>query len=184
MGRKHGSEHSRQGWLWESAPFHFETTWRTDADAATVWTTLTDIDSWPRWWPGITSARTVEDRHPGSPGSIGSPGSTGSPGSIGPGTRARLEVRSALGFRLRFEVELQLEDTPRSMMFTASGDLSGVGHWSLTEHGPVTTVSILWCVTTTRPLIRLLRPLAPGAHALVMGAGNSGLNSLLSQSAS
>lgn len=155
----------------ESAPFHFTTTWRSDADAATVWATFIDVDRWPQWWPEISSAQLLDAR------------TSSAPAVVGPGSRARLEIRSALGFTLRFGIEVQVEDPPHAMMFTASGDLNGVGHWSLVEDGPVTTVSILWCVTTTRSLIRLLRPLAPSTHALAMRSGNSGLNKWLSQRA-
>ncbi|RBP66218.1 polyketide cyclase/dehydrase/lipid transport protein [Brevibacterium sanguinis] len=154
----------------ESAPFHFESVWRANADPAAVWETLVDIDSWPQWWPGIASACLLDPRTPSDPG-------------LGPGSRARLDVRSLAGIGLRFGLEVQVEQPGRGMTVTADGDLTGVGQWSLSADGPVTTVSIVWCVTTRRRLIRLLRPLAGLTHGRVMAAGNAGLNRRLSQRA-
>lgn len=140
----------------ESAPFHFENTWRVDASPTQVWSVLSDVDSWPQWWPGLPVAVPVDDR-------------------IVPGSRADIQVESPIGVTLSFGIELQDTGPPRFVSFSATGDLRGTGVWSLEQMGPITTISSVWCVTTSRLSIRMLRPVATWMHSRVMRAGHRGL---------
>lgn len=140
----------------ESAPFHFENQWRVNAAVADVWFVLSDIESWPQWWPGLPVAVPVDER-------------------IAPGSRADIQVISPIGLTLSFGIELQDTEPPNFVRFSAAGDLRGSGEWSLQQTGPITTISSVWCVTTRRMPIRLMRPVATRMHSIVMSAGHRGL---------
>ncbi len=143
----------------ESRPFHFVSSWRVAAPPAAVWEVLADVDGWPRWWPGIESARIQE-------------------GAAGTGARtAIVVVRSPLGYRLRFTLESTRSEAPHRSTFTVTGDLRGRGFWAVrpdAEAG-VTPMRIGWCVVSDRRLVRLLAPLAPWAHQRIMAAGGAGI---------
>ena len=140
----------------ESAPFHFENRWRVNACTADVWSVLSDIASWPQWWPGLPVAVPVDD-------------------TIAPGSRADIRVNSPIGVTLSFGIELQATDPPTFVAFSAAGDLRGAGAWSLQQTGPITTITSVWCVTTRRRSIRMMRPVAAWMHSQVMSAGRRGL---------
>lgn len=140
----------------ESAPFHFENCWRVNARATDVWSVLSDIESWPQWWPGLPVAVPVDD-------------------AVVPGSRADIQVDSPIGLTLSFGIELQDTDPPNFVSFSAAGDLRGRGMWSLQQTGPITTITSVWCVTTQRLSLRMMRPVATRMHSLVMRAGHRGL---------
>lgn len=98
----------------ESAPFHFENRWRVNARLADVWSVLSEIESWPQWWPGLPVAVPADDE-------------------IVPGSRADIQVDSPIGVTLSFGIELQDTDPPNFVMFSAAGDLRGTGVWSLQQ---------------------------------------------------
>ncbi|GAA1848200.1 SRPBCC family protein [Brevibacterium marinum] len=141
----------------ESAYFHFENRWRVNASAADVWTVLTEIRSWPQWWPGLSMAVPIDD-------------------TLVPGSRADIQVDSPIGLKLRFGIELEDADPPNSVSFFADGDLRGTGTWSVQQTGPITTILFVWCVTTRRRSIRMMRPVASRMHSGVMRAGQQGLS--------
>ncbi len=136
----------------ESQPFHFETTWRVDADPRQVWEVLSDLSSWPDWWPGMRSARMHED-----------------------GRRADMVVQAPFGYRLNFTLSLEDSRPPHTAEFSATGDLRGLGDFRAEPDGAGTRMTILWCVVTRSPLLRVARPVAGHAHDLVMAAGQRGL---------
>lgn len=145
-----------QSYAGESAPFHFENQWRVNASVADVWSVLSDIESWPQWWPGLPVAVPVDE-------------------GTASGSRADIQVNSPIGVTMSFGIELQDTDPPNFVKFFASGDLRGIGEWTLEQMGPITTISSVWCVTTRRMPIRLLRPVAKRMHSHVMSAGRRGL---------
>lgn len=153
-------EHVRQR-AGESAPFHFDDRWTVEAGREPVWAVLEEVEAWPQWWPGLAGAHWFEDR-------------------IIPGSRADIQVRTPIGMSLCFTIAAEHVDAPRRISFSAHGDLRGEGVWTLTPHGSSTHIDSLWCVTTTRPVIRALRPLSGLMHALVMRAGERGLRRRLS----
>lgn len=155
----HQHVHPQSG---ECAAFHFESCWRVNARAADVWSVLSDIESWSQWWPGLPVAVPADD-------------------TVAPGSRADITVISPIGLRLCFGIELQDVNSPNFVMFSAAGDLRGTGAWSLTETGPITTITSVWCVTTRRRPIRMMRPVAAWMHSLVMRAGHRGLTSRLNR---
>lgn len=93
----------------------------------------------------------------------------------GEGDRAWLMVRSPLGYRLRFTIDLVSAEAPYAAELAVDGDLRGVGSLRARRDGDGAELKILWCVVTRRRLVRALRPLASWAHAVVMAAGQWGL---------
>ncbi|MGD7002602.1 SRPBCC family protein [Corynebacterium halotolerans] len=142
----------------ESAPFHFETVWRTAADRDRVWKVLSDIDAWPTWWPGMSAARILRD-----------------------GERARLLVRSPLGRHLRILVDLDRAEAPEHAELSVSGDLRGGGTLENREQNGWTYTKITWCVVTRHRLPGALRPVAAWSHDAVMAAGQRGLRRVCGQ---
>ncbi|MCT2182123.1 hypothetical protein M3G00_04135 [Brevibacterium casei] len=145
----------------ESAPFHFETTWRVAEAVEPVWDVLSAIDDWPGWWPGLAWVHAVD-------------------GTLTEGSRAQIGVRSPLGLSLSMMLRIEAIDPPRQVVLSAEGDLRGTGVWTLRRSGPLTVIDAVWCVTTTRLAPRLLRPLSARMHAAVMAAGETGLRRRLS----
>ncbi|WP_453975930.1 SRPBCC family protein [Brevibacterium pityocampae] len=146
----------------ESAAFHFTSTWTAPVPPARVWEELIAVEHWPRWWPGIRSARVLAD-----------------PGEGAPGRRVALTIGSPLGHRLRFALELTEARPPERALVRAAGDLRGTGRLTAAEAGAGTALTITWCVVSRRRLVRALRPLAPWAHGRVMAAGERGLRERL-----
>lgn len=154
----------------ESAPFHFDDRWIVDAGIESVWAILERVDEWPGWWPGLTAAEKV---------GAAQADVDAADLPVIPGSRARLLVHAPIGWSLRFSIEVDEVDAPHLIRFRANGDLRGEGRWALTAFDGVTTIDSLWCVTTSRTIIRAMRPLSGLMHGAVMRAGERGLRSRL-----
>lgn len=154
----------------ESAPFHFDDRWIVDAGTESVWAVLERVDQWPGWWPGLTAAEKV---------GAAQADVDAADLPVTPGSRARLLVHAPIGWSLRFSIEVDEVDAPHLIRFRANGDLRGEGRWTLTASAGVTTIDSLWCVTTSRTIIRAMRPLSGVMHGAVMRAGERGLRSRL-----
>ena len=155
----------------ESAPFHFDDRWIVDAGIDRVWAVLERVDEWPGWWSGLTAAERIET----GPGGVDAEDL-----SVTTGSRARLLVRAPIGWSLRFSIEVDEVDAPHLIRFQSDGDLRGEGLWTLTASEGVTAIDAMWCVATTRTIIRALRPLSGLMHGAVMAAGERGLRRRLS----
>lgn len=154
----------------KSAPFHFDDRWIVDAGIESVWAVLERVDQWPGWWPGLTAAEKV---------GAAQADVDAADLPVTPGSRARLLVHAPIGWSLRFSIEVDEVDAPHLIRFRANGDLRGEGRWTLTASAGVTTIDSLWCVTTSRTIIRAMRPLSGVMHGAVMRAGERGLQSRL-----
>lgn len=144
------------------AAYCFVTRWRVAAPLPAVHGALSEPGHWPGWWPGLEAVTLL------APGD-----------AAGHGRRYRFSWRSALGYRLRFEVCVTHADGPCRVEARASGDLAGLGRWSLREVGGTTEVTHLWQVTTTKGwmnrLAPLARPLFAWNHHTLMRRGARGL---------
>ncbi len=84
-----------------------------------------------------------------------------------------------LPYRIRWTGELVAADMPRSWSIRATGDLTGLGVWTLTETDGWTEAMYDWRVSADRPLFRLLAPvMAPvfaWNHRWAMARGEEGL---------
>lgn len=143
--------------------FSLVSAWRIEATAAQVWSVMSDVESWPAWWPGIARAQVIR------------PGDDG-----GAGQRVHLSVRSPWGYGLRFTVETLLTRPPYLATARVVGDLSGTGRWRIWSSEGFALARIDWNVNVQRPWLALAaRPLARPlvwAHGRVMASGERALS--------
>jgi uncharacterized protein YndB with AHSA1/START domain len=149
--------------------YEFLTTWCLAAPRERVWDAIWDSERWPEWWRGVVAARTI------------SAGDESGVGQVG-----RYTWRSRLPYDLEFEMATTKVARPYLLEGEASGELAGVGRWRLFEQDgepPVTAVIYEWNVSTTKPWMNLLapiaRPLFAWNHDWVMRNGGDGLATLL-----
>jgi uncharacterized protein YndB with AHSA1/START domain len=149
--------------------YEFLTTWCLEAPRERVWDAIWESERWPEWWRGVVAARTV------------SAGDESGVGQVG-----RYTWRSRLPYDLEFEMATTRVAKPHLLEGEARGELAGIGRWRLFEQDgdvPVTAVIYEWNVSTTRPWMNLLAPLARPVfewnHDWVMRNGGEGLAALL-----
>jgi uncharacterized protein YndB with AHSA1/START domain len=144
------------------APLEYVTEARVAAPPDAVWAALTDVESWPRWWPFV---RNVESLRPGD--------------ASGVGAVRRLHWSTRLPYRFALVVECVEARAPLRLTARSVGDLNGVGRWELSAVPGGTLVRYTWHVTLGKPWMRrlapLLEPLFRWNHDAVMRAGYAGL---------
>jgi uncharacterized protein YndB with AHSA1/START domain len=144
------------------ASYRFLTTWLLDCPREPVWDAIYDQERWPEWWRGVEAA---EELVPG--------------GENGVGSVSRLVWRSLLPYRIEFEVTTNVVQKPHLMEGHAVGELIGTGRWRLFEGEGVTAVLYEWNVSTTKPWMNLLapvaRPIFEWNHNWVMARGGEGI---------
>ncbi len=95
------------------------------------------------------------------------------------GARFRIAWRSRVPYELEFDFVVRRVDEPCRMEGEAAGDLRGSGTWRLFEQNGVTAVVYEWHVTTAKPWMNLIAPLAHPVfeynHDVVMRWGGQGL---------
>jgi Polyketide cyclase / dehydrase and lipid transport len=144
------------------ADYSFVTRWRFRAPLAQVWDLVYHSEAWPEWWRGVERVERIE---PGDAEGIGS--------------LQRYTWKSKLPYRLAFDMRLTRVEPMSLIEGEAVGELSGTGRWQLAEDGDVTDVRYDWNVSTTKPWMNLLapvaRPLFKWNHDVVMNWGADGL---------
>jgi uncharacterized protein YndB with AHSA1/START domain len=149
--------------------YRFLTTWCLEAPRERVWEPIWDSEDWPRWWSGVVSVQKLADGDEDGVGQVG-----------------RYRWRSRLPYDLDFEMTTTRVARPHLIEGQAEGELAGTGRWRLFEEdgaAPVTAVVYEWNVSTTRPWMNLLAPVARPVfawnHDWVMRSGGEGLARLL-----
>lgn len=153
-------------WRETGVVFRLVSTWRLDAPAQSVWDAVERVEEWPRWWRGMAATTVVRP-----------------PDAQGLGQRTYVVVRSPLGYRLAFGVEIVAARAPYVARARVVGDLVGSGEWSVARDQAGCVATIRWDVEPARgPLRVLTAPLAGPlvwAHAVVMRRGERGLRDRL-----
>lgn len=144
------------------ARYRFLTTWLLDAPRRRVWDQLHDAVGWPEWWKGV---ERVEEHDAGD--------------DRGVGARYTIAWRSQIPYELEFDFRVEEVEAPHRMAGRAFGELEGTGIWRLWEEGGLTAVLYDWDVSTTKPWMNVLAPLARPVfrwnHDVVMRQGGEGL---------
>lgn len=148
------------------ARYSFTTHWRAKVPVERAWEAISHPLEWPGWWKGVVA---VEEIEPGEESGIGA--------------LHRYTWKSALPYRLAFDMRVTKVEEPARLEGRASGELDGDGVWTFTPDGEWTDIIYHWDISTTRgwmnALAPLLRPAFEWNHDWVMRSGGRGLAALL-----
>ena len=148
------------------ARYEFVDHWDIRAPLETALRYIADPLTYPQWWPVYDRVEIL----PGPP-----------PPEVG--SRVRLTVRSALGYRLVLEGETVEFRPPTYIRTIARGQLEGSGIWEFRADGDTTRITWTWIVETHHPLLNrlewLLKPVFAWSHTDASGKGHAGLKRLL-----
>lgn len=149
-----------------ASKFRLVTHWALAAPAEAVWEVLTRPEDWPGWWRAVERVELIE------------PG-----GANGLGAYRRFTWRTALPYRICFNMRVTRIEPLSVIEGRADGELSGIGRWTLTPEGGAggdgTRVRYDWIVAVDRAWMRvlapLLRPVFVWNHSKVMAWGEEGI---------
>jgi hypothetical protein len=123
--------------------YHFVSSWRLQAPIERVWDEIFHTERWPSWWKYV---HRVEELDPGD--------------ADGLGRRQHLVFTTRLPYRLGFDIRVRHLQPPTTLEAVATGELDGVGRWTLTPVDGGTLVRYDWDVRTTRWWMNLAAPVA------------------------
>lgn len=142
--------------------FHLVTEWHLEAPRTAVWEVLTTPEDWPSWWRAVKRVEVLKagDRN-------------------GVGSVRRMTWRTALPYTLSFDMTTMRVEPMTVIEGQASGELDGIGRWTLSDHGTGTHVRYDWIVAVSKPWMRVLapvlRPVFAWNHGKVMTWGYDGI---------
>lgn len=122
--------------------YRFVTLWRLQAPIERVFAEVDAVEAWPEWWPNV---RRVVKLDEGGPDGIGA-------------TFATMFV-GRLPYQLRFDLRVKRREPPTSIVGDATGELEGVGEWTLWEEDGWALVRYVWAIRTTARWMNVLAPL-------------------------
>jgi hypothetical protein len=148
----------------ERFPYVIVSHWRAPGEIRHVFDVLTDAPALSRWWP---SAYThVRELAKGDP-------------KTGVGNLSEIVTRGFLPYDVNWRLEVIETDAPRLIRVKASGDLSGLGEWRLTQESAEVALTYTWRVRVNKPWMQrvefLLKPFFVINHKFVMRKGEAGL---------
>ncbi len=148
--------------------FHLITEWTLDAPIDAVWEVLTIPEDWPRWWKAVKRVDLLEKGN-----------------SDGTGSLRRMTWATALPYALSFDMRTTKIEPKALIEGQASGELNGLGRWTLRADGNQTRVRYDWIVAVSKPWMQLCAPVLPPVfawnHNVVMGWGLAGIRKRLAQ---
>lgn len=143
--------------------YHFITRWNIPGTVSQAYAILNDVSGYPRWWPSL--ATCFECLSHGN--------------SDGVGAKGRVTTKGFLPYVIRWTYEVTQARPPHEFSIRASGDLTGEGHWTLTQKEKNVDITYEWKVKGDKALLRylspVLRPLFIWNHNWVMARGKEGL---------
>jgi uncharacterized protein YndB with AHSA1/START domain len=143
--------------------YAFVTHWAFDAAIDDVWTELSQPEHWPGWWKGVLAVEPLEAADP----------------VTGAGAYYRMLMKSALPYRLVFNVRTTRRERPTTIEARSDGELTGTGLWTLSSTPTGTAVRYDWTVEATKTWMRVLAPIARPIfewnHDVIMRWGQDGL---------
>lgn len=144
------------------AEYRFSTLWRVEAPLQIVWDILAHPDMWPNWWKSLEQVVEIEK------------------GDIrGIGALHRYTWKGALPYRITFDIHVVTIKPLHSLEGVASGEVEGIGLWSLFYDGTDTIVRYDWQIRTNKRWMNYLAPIAAPLfrwnHHSVMREGAKGL---------
>jgi hypothetical protein len=136
--------------------YRFISIWNLDASPDAVYRVLSDIDSYPLWWPEVRQVSRIDD------------------------SSVQIVVRSFLPYDLVFAAKRSRQDPGSGVLETAMhGDLDGFSRWTLSAQPEGTRAVFEEDVIARKALLRSLaliaRPLFRANHAVMMRHGREQL---------
>ena len=122
--------------------YRFVTLWRLQAPIERVFAEIDDVESWPTWWPNV---RRVEQLDAGDAEKLGA--------------RYRTVFAGRIPYELRFDLRVTDRVPPTSLIGAATGELEGIGDWTLWTEEDWTLVRYVWAIRTTARWMNLFAPL-------------------------
>lgn len=148
------------------AEYKFVTIWKLDAPIERVFEAIRDTQNWPQWWKNIERVEFLKQGD-----------------SYGIGETNRFTFRTELPYKLTFDLQVTRNEPPTRIEGNATGELEGLGRWTLAREGDLTVVNYLWHVRPTQWWMNLLAPIASPFfvwnHDAVMKNGGAALARLL-----
>ena len=120
--------------------FVFFDEWRIAAAPEVVWPVLTDLESWPQWWPSVRRVARV----------------TGGAGS----NEWEFHFRTRLPYDIGFTAEVRRDDVALTGEATVAGRVAGQSTWQAEPVDGGTLVRFDWEVRPQVPWMRAVSPLA------------------------
>jgi len=139
--------------------FVFFDEWRVGAAPALVWSVLTDLETWPQWWPSVRRvSRVTSDDGP---------------------DRWEFRFRTRLPYDMWFTAEVRRDEVARTGEATVTGRVAGEAAWRVEPVDGGTRVQFDWEVRPQLAWMRVVSPLARPVfgwnHRSLMAEGAFGL---------
>ena len=121
------------------AEYAFLDEWTVDAPIDAVFDAIADARTYPDWWRPVYIAAEAD-------------------GPPALGRLSRQHFKGRLPYTLRITSKVTRLERPTEVEVDVEGDLSGHGHWTLTETDGRVHVRFDWRVNADRALLRVLTP--------------------------
>jgi hypothetical protein len=136
--------------------YRFQSVWTVDAQPEQVFAVLSDLASYPQWWPEVKEVHRIDEGH------------------------FALRCRSVLPYDLVFESREAVRDEERGILEAdMRGDLKGYSRWTLQRSDAGTRAIFDEEVETGKASLNRLaliaRPAFRANHSLMMRRGEAGL---------
>lgn len=142
--------------------YSFVTNWQIKAPIEKVWDAIYESTEWPQWWKGVLDVQVLEK---------------GLANGVN-GVR-RYTWKSALPYKLAFDMRLTEREDLKRMHGVAFGELEGQGTWLFEQKGDTCHIQYNWDVFTNKAWMNylsfLLKPAFKYNHNVVMRWGAEGL---------
>jgi uncharacterized protein YndB with AHSA1/START domain len=147
--------------------YEYHSHWPIEAPIEVVWAALTEVETWPQWWPFVKRVQTLRRGDASGLGAI-----------------RRIDWGSRLPYGFTLDVECTEVQRLRLLRGRSRGHLEGEGLWTLAPRGDdQSDVRYTWRLDVNRPWMKLAAPLMAPVfrwnHEGVMCGGAKGLASHL-----
>jgi len=143
--------------------YHFIDRWRVEGGIKEVADIIEDATSLSAWWPSVYF--NVDELEPGGEGGVGK--------------LISLRAGGWLPYTLRIKFRTTESRYPNGFSMDATGDLEGVGIWTLEQDGRFVNVTYDWTIRANKPIIDklsfLLKPIFRSNHNWTMKRGEESL---------